>query len=84
LQYLRGHASVDGPITLDFAGPESLTLVPYELVAYRGPLYRDGGDGSWLEFQLNFGGVVSIEQVEEASSASAQTESKPGQRRPLQ
>lgn len=51
-----------GAITLEFEAEQSLTLVPSEVIAYRSTSPQTGG-GEWMELQLGFGGVVTIESL---------------------
>lgn len=60
LARVRSLPPESGAVTLDFEGGESLTLVPSEVIAYRGPSLH-GRCGGWMELQLGFGGVVTIE-----------------------
>lgn len=68
LALVEGLPPGGGAIALDFEGSQQLTLGPSDVIAYRGPLSRDGGGACWLELQLGFGGVVRIAQVEAAHS----------------
>jgi len=71
LARVRSLPPESGAVTLDFEGGESLTLVPSEVIAFSGPslCHQRGG---WMELQLGFGGVVTIESLPAQHSGPTQ------------